>query len=155
MQQRLYWIGIEQRAAQTRLGALRAQAVAMTVIEDTRKMVEQAEAAAKELSARFIGPRLGVVAPPPPPYVPPMSRGGFSTLGELRSANDVLVRYETYLQEYRERLAEDTERRRRMRDDNEEGVHEREMINVGDSILALLEECDRHADEMHEIASRR
>ena len=63
--------------------------------------------------------------------------------------------YENYLREYQERLAEDTERRRRVRDENEKGVHEKEMINAGDSTLALLEECDRHADEMHEIASRR
>ena len=42
-----------------------------------------------------------------------------------------------------------------MRDDTEEGVHEGEMANAGDSILALLEECDRHEEEMHEIAERR
>ena len=37
MQHRLYWIGTEQRASQARLGALRAQAVVMAVVEDTRK----------------------------------------------------------------------------------------------------------------------
>ena len=45
-------------------------------------------------------------------------------------------------------------RRRRIRDDGEEEVHEIEMINAGDSILTLLEECDRHEEAMHEIASQ-
>ena len=74
----------------------------MAVVEDTRKMVEQAEAAAKELSARFIGPRVGRAAPPPPPHCPPLTRGGYDayTLGELRSTNDALVTYENYLREY-------------------------------------------------------
>ena len=76
-------------------------------------------------------------------------------LGELRSANNALVTYENYLREYREALAADAARRRRMRDDSEEGVHEVEMINAGDSILALLEECNIHEEEVHKIANRR
>ena len=100
MQQRLYWIGSEQRAAKARLGALGAQTVAMAVIEDTRKMAEQARAAAKELSERYIGPRLGRAAPPPPPHCPPMSHGGYSTPGELRSGNGKVVTYEDYMREY-------------------------------------------------------
>ena len=41
-----------------------------------------------------------------------------------------------------------------MRGDAEEGLHGEMMANAGDSILSLLEACDRHEEEMYDIAER-
>ena len=68
MQQRLFWIGVEQRNARARVAAIEAQVIAMAVVEDTQKMIDQAKAAADELSMKFIGPRNGYSGPPPIPF---------------------------------------------------------------------------------------
>jgi hypothetical protein len=70
MQQRLYWIGVEQRNARARVAALEAQVIAMAVFEDAQKMMDQARAAAEELNRVFIGPRNGYPRAPHVPFYP-------------------------------------------------------------------------------------
>jgi len=108
MQQRLYWIGVEQRDARARIAAIEAQVIAMAVFEDVQKMTDQAKAAAEELSMKFIGPRNGNPGPPPPPFYPPRCRWG-----GLLDHDGRQVTYEEYLQGYLERKARDLIRRRR------------------------------------------
>jgi hypothetical protein len=150
MQQRLYWIGVEQRNARARVAAIEAQVIAMAVVEDTQKMVDQAKAAADELSMKFIGPRNGHPGPPPLPFYPPKC-----SWSGLLDHDGRRVTYEEYIQDYLERKAEDLIRRRREQDDAEEGLHMDTAANLGDSVLEHLMENERHEDEAERIRERR
>ena len=150
MQQRLYWIGVEQHGARARVAALEAQVIAMAVFEDAQKMMDQAQAAYEGLSRIFIGPRLGRPAPPPPPYCP--YRGRWDGLSNHCGKQ---VTYEEYMKDYRERYAEDLVLRRRVRDGREEELHQDAMINLGGTIEEYLGEIERHENEVEEIEERR
>jgi hypothetical protein len=149
VQQRIYWIGSEQRAARSRIAALDAQMIAMAVFEDTQKMADQAEAAAEALNGRFIGPRLGKPAQPPLPYHPPMCRWS-----GLLYYNGKQVSYEEYMQDYQESLARDITYHRRVQDNDEERLHRDTVANLGSPLRAHLEENERHENEVEEIYRR-
>jgi hypothetical protein len=155
MQQRLYWIGIEQRNARARVAALEAQVIAMAVFEDTQKMMDQAQAAAEDLGRTFIGPRRGYPRAPPVPFYPPRCHWD-----GLRDHNGRQMTYGEYLLDYRERKAEDLIRRRRVQDDREEELHQDVMINLDRGLgegatEEYLGEIERHNDEVEEIEERR
>ena len=86
-------------------------------------MVEQAEAAAEELSRRFIGPRLGIAAPPPPPPPPPISREGDGAYGGYPSADGRELTYAEYLEDHQRRLVAEVAHRRRVRESVEDETH--------------------------------
>ena len=113
-------------------------------------MIDQAKAAAEELSMKFIGPRNGYPGPPPLPFYPPMCR--FSGLLDYDGKQ---VTYEEYLQSYQERKAGDLVRRRREQDDAEERRHMDTVVNLGESVLAHQRENERHEIEVEEIRERR
>ena len=150
MQQRLYWIGVEQRNARARVAALEAQVIAMAVFEDAQKMMDQAQTAAEELNRVFIGPRNGHPQAPPVPFYP--YRGRWDGLNDHLGRQ---VTYEEYMQDYRQRQAEDLIRRRRVQDGREGELHQDAMINLGGTIEEYLEEIERHENEVEEIEERR
>jgi len=155
MQQRLYWIGVEQHGARARVAALEAQVIAMAVFEDAQKMMDQAQAAAEELSRTFIGPRNGYPRAPPVPFYP--HRGRWDGLSDHYGRQ---VTYEEYMQDYRKRKAEDLIRRRRVQDGREEELHQDVMINLDGGLgegatEEYLGEIERHEDEVEEIEERR
>ena len=113
-------------------------------------MMDQAQAAYEGLSRIFIGPRLGRPAPPPPPYCP--YRGHWDGFSNHCGRQ---VTYEEYMQDYRERKAEDLIRRRRVQDGREEELHQDVMINLGGILEEYIEEIERHENEVEEIEERR
>jgi hypothetical protein len=65
------------------------------------------------------------------------------------------VTYEEYMQDYRQRKAEDLIRRRRVQDGREGELHQDAMINLGGTLEEYIEEIERHENEVEEIEERR
>jgi hypothetical protein len=136
--------------ARARVAALEAQVIAAAVVEDAQKMMDQAHAAAEELSRVFIGPRNGYPRAPPVPFYQPRYHWD-----GLRDHLGRRVTYEEYMQDYRERRAEDLIRRRRAVDGREGEMHQDTMINQEHTIVEYLDEIERHENEVGEIEERR
>ena len=113
-------------------------------------MMDQAQAAAEDLGRTFIGPRNGYPRAPPVPFYP--HRGHWDGLSDHLGRQ---VTYEEYMQDYRERKAEDLIRRRRVQDGREGELHQDAMINLGGTLEEYMEEIERHENEVEEIEERR